>query len=609
MQSVRSYIWLNTEVTAEFPTRRAMRHAARPPKKRIHPVGWVAISLGVVAIALIGWVGIRGLIAKDALESALPLVSQIKDDLSGADLAAAQTTIDSVAQKTATAKSMTSDPVWHAAESIPMLGDNLRVFRELAEITDDITVNVMLPVASLGDVLNPDTLKPVDGKIDVSLFEGAIPVVEEAVAALGARYADVQAVDTAGTLGPVADAQQRLEKMLKPIVPLAEQAVTVVRQVPALLGADQKRNYLMVFQNNSESRALGGHAGSWVLISVDDGKIDLAQQSTVHDLDRTTQPVIPLGADVLSIWPGAATNPANTTAVPRLSVAADTARAFWNNKFGVQSDAVIFIDPVALGYVLAAVGDIELPTGDVITSENAADFLLNGVYLKYPLNDDQDAIFGTIAKDVFGAITGGKFNPGKLVEGAMKAGREHRLLLWFFNEDENAAFKSLPFSLDTPAFNDDVATFGVYLQDNLGSKMTYYVAEKVELGQAQCAAGGSQYQVKVTITNTVKPEDGPNLPSYVGRLNGGNFRVLLTIYAPPGSKFISLDGGDSDYIVGNGFDGEYPVMIQRMTLVPGQTATATFTLTPPDDKPDRDLKAYATPLATKVPVTDFEFTC
>lgn len=587
-----------------------MRHAARPTRKKISPWGWVAIGIGAALILLVGWIGIRGLIAKSALESALPLVSQIKDDISAADLEAAQSTISTVADKAATARAMTSDPIWRAAESIPALGSNLRVFRELAEITDDITVNVMLPVAGLGDTLNPDTLKPVDGKIDVSLFESAVPVVDAAVASLADSYAAVQAVDTSGTLGPVADAQQRLQKMLKPIVPLAQQAAVVVQQVPSLLGADQKRNYLMVFQNNSEARALGGHAGSWVLISVDDGKIDLQQQQTVHDLDRTTTPVVPLGPDVLSIWPGAATNPANTTAVPRLNVAAETARAFWNNKFGVQADAVIFLDPVALGYILGAVGDIELPTGDVITSENAADFLLNGVYLKYPLNDDQDAIFGTIAKEVFGSITGGKFNPGKLIDGAMKSGREHRLLLWFFDEAQNAAFEPLPFFLETPAFTDDVATFGIYLQDNLGSKMTYYVAEKVELAQAQCAAGGAQYQVKVTIKNTVTPELGPTLPSYVGRLNGGNFRVLLTIYAPPGSKFLSLDGGDSDYIVGTGSDGEYPVMIQRMTLTPQETNTATFTIAAPDDKPGRDLKAYTTPLATKVPVSTIDgFTC
>jgi hypothetical protein len=347
-----------------------------------------------------------------------------------------------------------------------------------------------------------------------------------------------------------------------------------------------------------------------VEISVDDGKIDLARQSTVHELKTGGVPVIQLSQERLGLWPGAGADPSNVTMVPDLGLSAQTASAFWAKKWGIQPDAVVFIDPVALGYILDATGPVELPTGDVISVENGAEFLLNGVYLKYPLNADQDAVFDSIADRVFGAVTGGDFDPKKLVEAALKSGEEHRLLTWFFDEAERDAFSELPFFLPPLETNGDVATFGVYITDNLGSKMTYYVDAEVALGQKECAAGGVQYQVQLKLSNIVTPELGAVLPSYVGRGVGGSLRILVSLYGPPGSQFITGQGWDPTFIPAVGPDGEYPVMMQRLVLNPSQTVNANFILVAPDDSLDRKLEAYVTPMARPIPVTDdAEFTC
>src|SRR5439155_8327376 len=44
---------------------------------------------------------------------------------------------------------------------------------------------------------------------------------------------------------------------------------------PAFFGADGDRTYLMVVQNNAESRATGGFIGSYALIRAHDGKLDV----------------------------------------------------------------------------------------------------------------------------------------------------------------------------------------------------------------------------------------------------------------------------------------------------------------------------------------------
>lgn len=598
-------------MTADLPSRRTLRQRSPRWSRRRRIVVGTGVGVGVLLLAFIGWVGVRGLLAKADLESALPLVSELKDDLKGFDLKAASGTVDTVADKTASARALTSDPIWMLAEAVPIAGANLTAFRELAAITDDIAQDVMVPAASLGGTLDPSVIKPVDGRIPVAPFADAIPVVEGMQSSLDSAYDRLTALDTSAAIGPIRQAHTQMISMLKPLLPLMAQAVDAVSILPGLLGADGPRHYLMVFLNNAEARALGGHSGSWVQIDVDGGDIELVNQSPVQALRTGGIPVIDLDPALTTLWPGSGWDPANSAAIPDVELSAQTASAFWNRKFQVEPDAVIFMDPVALGRLLEATGPIELPTGDSIDSDTASDFLLNGVYLKYPLNADQDAVFGALAKSLFGAILKGDFDPKKLFEAAFDSGEDHRLLVWSFDEAEEKVFSALPFGVTRPTLTDTTAQFGVYFADNLGSKMTYYVDSAVTVAQAQCTNGSAQYRITVTVTNTVTPELGPLLPNYVANRAGGSLRMLVTAYAPPGS-LLSVDqstGWDPTFAPYLGQDGDNAALVERVTLAPQQSMTGTFVMTVPDGKLDRKLEVYVTPLARPVPVTEGEFTC
>lgn len=597
-------------MTEAYPTRRALRELNWRPR-RFWVLRWVLVGVGAALLFLIGWVGVRGAIAAVQLQSVMPAVSQVKDDLKKLDLDAAQGTVGDIAEKTASARALTSDPVWRIWELMPGLGPNFTGVRELAAIADDIVASIMVPVAGLGDELDLDALKPVDGRIDISSFERATPVVAQAQVDLERIYADVVDLDTSGALGPVRDAHDELEGMLAPLLPVMDQGTAFLELLPGLLGADGPRSYLVVFQNNAEARALGGHSGSWLDVGIDDGKITLGTQTSVHALKTGGVPVLALPADQLVVWPGAGVDPANSTMVPRLDQAAATAAAFWNNRFPTQPQVVVFVDPVALGYLLAATGPIELPSGDVIDTKTAADFLLNGVYLTYSDPAEQDVVFNSLAKSMFEAILSGNFNPAEAAKAALKAAAEHRLLLWSFLEDEQDAFAKLPFTLDTPQSDETHTEFGVYITDNLGSKMTYYIDGTVELGQAQCAAGDYEYAVKVSLHNRVTAEEGALLPNYVSNRSGGSLRVYVTLYAPPGSEIVreAAAGWDPTFVTLNGTDGEYPVMTQRVILDPQQTVVGTYIIRTDAPMSPTELSAYVTPLARPIPVTEFDYSC
>ena len=598
-------------MTEAYPTRRALRELNRRPSRLAWILRWVLIGVAAALLALVGWVGIRGLIAKAELESALPLVSDLKDDLKSFDLTAAQGTVAVVAAKTESARALTSDPVWRIFETLPLAGPNFTAFRDLARITDDIADRVMLPAASLADTLDPANIKPVDGRIDVGAFEEAVPVVNGMAAALTDSYDELVALDTSGAIGPIGDAHDQMTGMLKTLLPLMDQADSLVAALPGMLGADGPRHYLLVFLNNAEARALGGHAGSWVQIDVDDGAIKLVHQSAVQALRTGGNPVIELAPGLPTLWPGSGRDPANSAAIPDTELSAQTAAAFWNNKFGLTPDAVFFMDPIALGRILNATGPIDLPTGDTIDSDNAASFLLNGVYLKYPLNVDQDAVFNSLSESLFGAILDGDFEPKELFEAVFDSAEEHRVLAWSFDETEQKALSKLPFVVMPPTISDKAAGFGLYFTDNLGSKMTYYVDAAVTIAQAVCTDGTAQYRMTVTLTNTVTPELGATLPNYVSNRSNGSLRMIVTAYATPGSQFIPelTTGWDPTYTPYIGSHGDNAAMVERVILDPLQSVTATFAMTVPDDNLDRRLDLYVTPMARPVPVTQGEFTC
>lgn len=586
------------------------------PKPRRRVVRWIVLGIvGVVVLLVLAaaWVGVRGLMAKSELEAAIPLVSGVQDDVASGDLAAAQATVAEVAARTSNAHALTSDPIWRLAEGLPIAGPNLTGFRELASITDDLVQGVMVPIANLGDTLDPAALKPVDGRIDLAPFAEASAVVDSAKGELEASLERVKALDTSDAVSQIRQARAQLEDMLGPLLPLLDQASDLVGIAPALLGADGPRDYLIVFQGNAEARALGGQTGSWVQVTADNGKIELVRQESIAVL-RNPTPVIGLSPEQLTLWPGAGYDPSNATMVPRLDLSAQTAAAFWNNRFGVDPDAVFFIDPVAIGYLLEGTGPIDLSSGDTIDASTAAEFLLNGIYLKYnvgtepEVNASQEVVFESFATEFFAKLMSGDFDPAAVASGAVRGGNEHRLLAWFFDEPERQLLGILPFGLETPVLDDTIAGFGVYITDNLGSKMTYYLDAKVELGQRVCGAEGG-YEVRVTLTNTVKPGEGASIPDYIGRSQGGNFRILTTLYAPPGSTFVGASGWDDTFTPVTATDGQYPAMVQRLVLTPGQTVTATFVLSSPDVRLDRALEAYVTPLARPVPVTTFDYAC
>jgi len=64
-------------------------------------------------------------------------------------------------------------------------------------------------------------------------------------------------------------------------------AQPLLKQLPAILGADDEKNYLILFQNTAERRATGGFYTFFAVFNINKGKLSIKDSSDIYDLDTS----------------------------------------------------------------------------------------------------------------------------------------------------------------------------------------------------------------------------------------------------------------------------------------------------------------------------------
>ena len=589
-------------------------HAA-PRKKTRTIVGFVMLGVLVVVVAATAWVGIRGLQAKDALEAAVPLATSIQDEIvAGNGDDAAQTAVQ-LAAFAETARSRTSDPIWRSYEVLPILGPNLTAVRELAAVVDDVAQNAVTPLAKLAGTLDLSDFKPVDGAIALQPLIDAQPQVSLANTALARAATNVSAIETGAVLDVVRDAVTRLQTVTIETAGTVDGMNRAVTLLPAMLGATEARDYILLFQNPAELRSSGGNPGALALLHSDQGRIELTEQASSNAFGPYDEPVLPLSDDTRSIF-GDITGQfiQNVTMTPDFAQTGALAREMWRLEFGLEANGVLSIDPVALSYVLDATGPITLATGDELTADNAVQLLLIDIYARYEVPAQQDAFFAAAAGAVFDAVKSGRADPAKLIAALAQAAGEHRVLLWNADETEQALLAGTTLAGGRPVSDGTTNRFGLYFNDGTGSKMDAYLDVTSALGQQTCRQDRRpQYALEVTLTNTAPADAATSLPSYVTGGSGfdvppGNIKTVISAYGTPELQNLGLtrDGTTTPYHPAT--DATYPVSTVAIELQPGESTVLRFNWLGPEPFAG-DLELRSTPLISLHETRSLEFSC
>jgi hypothetical protein len=275
----------------------------------------------------------------------------------------------------------------------------------------------------------------------------------------------------------------------------------------------------------------------------------------------------------------------DVTFTPDFPRAAHIAQVMWKKETGVDVDGVMSVDPVTLAHLLGAIGPVTLTAPDgtslTINQDNAASYLLNGIYVNVLDPQVQDAIFSAVAREVFDRTIAGSVGAGKVVDALVASANEGRLLVWSQHNGEQRLIDGTVISGDLVPAQQTSPLMGVYFNATSASKMGYYLDRSVTVSSVRCQPDGSRiFDAKITLTSMLSPEMAKTLPPYVTGADdrSGSIQVNLLLYAPQGGYIQAF----SD------FDGTPGFFAQRqdgidvgglsVVLAPGESKTYNATL-------------------------------
>jgi hypothetical protein len=249
----------------------------------------------------------------------------------------------------------------------------------------------------------------------------------------------------------------------------------------------------------------------------------------------------------------------------------------------VKVDGVVSIDPVGLSYLLGATGPVQV--GDLsLTKDNLVSELLNNTYLTVVDPDQQDDRFKAIASTVFSKVTAGGFDARTALAALKEAADQHRLYVHSFHADENKLLART--AVQGAVVTDPKAPpqVGVYVDDNTGGKISYYLHYRVEVAATSCRNGVQSLAATATFRSSAPADAATSLPAAV--TGGGAFGipagdelVAVHVYGPVGGTIgaVTLAGKPVQGVKVVELDGR-PVATVFVYLGAAKSVDATWTM-------------------------------
>lgn len=543
----------------------------------------------LVVAAAGAWLLVRGREARSAMVRLQVDGAQLQRDLAAYDLAAAGPMLARVRVDAEHARRLTGDPVWAVASAVPVLGRDLRAARTVSAVLAGVT-EAARPLEPVLPLLDPRLVPANGGRIDTAALTRlaeALPALSTAVSAGAVRVGELDATRLRPEIG---SGVTRLDDALaRARGPLAD-AVPVMRTVPAMLGADGRRSWMVLLQQDAEARGTGGLVGAYAVVQTDRGRVRLRAAESRAELDRGPRiPTRSLPAELREFYGRDLTEWAGFNASPHFAYTGALVAAGWQARREAEPlDYVAAVDQYVVAAMLAATGPVSI-RGVQLDEGNAVRFLSRDVYRRWPDPKEVDQVTTELVEEVFGRFTVGRFDLRTLVTAMREPARERRLLLWAADPEEQDELSRFRIAGALP---DGHGPFAMAVVNNGGgNKLDAYLKVHTDYQPGLCTNSTRVGQISVTLHNTA-PRSG--LPDYVNvrsdllqlgyrgpQTRDGSNRLILDVYGPVGSSaaLTTLDGRPLAPV--EGLDNNHPVWRVTVPIEAGERRTVNVVMTTP----------------------------
>lgn len=571
---------MEPQVHMQRKKRRRRSSAARRRRAKIKRRIYIAVALlASVAFALVVLALVRLQKVSAELKVARSESQQAVDALEAKDLRSARDHLGRAADSFIRGRNaLDSAFELKIAKMFPVAGPNLRAVSAMASAgasTADAGKNILDAARRLQGPKGELVFPLADGRVDLKAVEEIQPAVRSAHIRVEAAAAQVAGSPAGSLAGSVAGAREEmLEKLVEARDALAklDGYLTVL---PPFLGGDGPRRYLVAIGNNAEMNA-EGMILSYGIIEANSGAISWSRSGPITEIKLSAPAQVPLSQEFVDRWswanPTFAWQRANVS--PEFSIVGEILTSMYKERTGQQLDGAIFIDGVALGYLLRATGPIAFQDPPVTLDERSfADFAMNGAYKSFASQEVRKEFLGVAAQRAITAAFQISGERARVLGSAFdQAARERRLMIYSRHAGEQASLAGMPIGgqLKKPTGG----FFSYTLQNFSGSKLDYYMKQSIDYRSRVAPDGSSSVNVKMTLQNQATAD----LPEYI--LGGdeklesrkpGDYFGYLTLYAPEGS-FVT--GGESkDSLLSVLPDAGHAAFSVAVLVRPGETRT------------------------------------
>ena len=557
---------------------------------------WGALALLVLFTVFGGWLGYGALQAKSSLEQSRNYAQQAKDALLGGKADDGTRFAENAEFFARESRSSTHSLPWNIAASVPWLGSPFKSGQQISDVVVGLTTDVLKPAAEAGVGISPNTLFA-EGRVNLPLLRDKEPALS-ALSADATRLADqASAITEPAYISALGDARTQLQDQTSEIAGLFRNTALAARLAPSMMGGDAPRTYLMGFQTPAEARGTGGLLGGFGILRFDKGTPTVDSLASNTGLTGASA-TIDLGLDFNAMF--GFTNPygdfRNSNLSSHFPYAAQIWKSMWEQQSGTKVDGVIVIDPVALSYLLGAIGPVTMPDGEAITQENVVELTMSTVYKRFPLAQDQQArknYLQEIAKEVMQKASGYSHSPRKLLDALGKAFSERRIAVWSAFPAEQELLEKTPLAHAIP---EDSAPYAEVIINNLGgNKMDYYLKREIEYVADDCKGDVRYSTTTVRLSNTATGLELPELyASFAQSQAGKGLNQQAPVEAPLGTmvtsvrlvattdaKLIGVTIGDKSVPAFVHKERGHPSFEVQVLIPPGQSGELVFRLSEP----------------------------
>ena len=298
--------------------------------------------------------------------------------------------------------------------------------------------------------------------------------------------------------------------------PLLDSYLTASERLPAILGWDAPRRYLVLTQNPAELRPTGGFIGSYGIIAFDKGRITERTFQDVFLLDLPWDfPFIKPPTELANylLGPKQPWQLADANWSPDFPTSArDALRLYTNESGDTRIDGVLGITTYTIDELLKVTGPITVPEYGVTIASGETTLKTLQLTRAAKPGENRKAFLSAFADRLFASLLGLPPRQWADVLGQADRFRSQRLLLaWFKNADDEAVATRNGFD---GAVRQDPGDYVYPVDSNVApaSKLNAIATRSLRLDVAIDPVGNARNTLDVTWDNPIETAIGTPYP-------------------------------------------------------------------------------------------------